>query len=82
MKALDPPVIDVEPAGRGVSTAQLHSTKFVTVPPLLLAPSRNAGYNSPVATVSQIIRVKVLFFGRLKEIVGRMEDSIEFSILP
>jgi sulfur-carrier protein len=30
-----------------------------------------------VATVSQTIRVKVLFFGRLKEIVGHAEDSIE-----
>jgi molybdopterin converting factor subunit 1 len=30
-----------------------------------------------VATVSQSTRLKVLFFGRLKEIVGRAEDSIE-----
>jgi molybdopterin converting factor subunit 1 len=29
-----------------------------------------------VATVAQIIRVKVLFFGRLKEILGHAEESI------
>lgn len=27
--------------------------------------------------VSQTIRVKVLFFGRLKELLGRAEDSVE-----
>ena len=30
-----------------------------------------------MATVSQTIRVKVLFFGRLKEIVGHAEESID-----
>jgi molybdopterin synthase sulfur carrier subunit len=30
-----------------------------------------------VAPVSQTIRVKVLFFGRLKEIVGHSEESID-----
>ncbi len=44
-----------------------------------LAPSRNAGYNSPVPPVSQTIRVKVLFFGRLKELTGRAEDAIDFA---
>jgi len=44
---------------------------------VLLAPSRNAGYNSLVPPVSQTIRVKVLFFGRLKELAGKGEDSIE-----
>lgn len=29
--------------------------------------------------VSQTIRVKVLFFGRLKEIVGHAEESLEFT---
>ncbi len=48
-----------------------------TPKPVPLAPLRNAGYNSPVASVSQTIRVKVLFFGRLKELAGRAEDSIE-----
>lgn len=44
---------------------------------MLLAPSRRAGYNSFVPSVSQSIRVKVLFFGRLKEIAGRAEEVIE-----
>jgi molybdopterin converting factor subunit 1 len=44
---------------------------------VLLAPSRRAGYNSFVPSVSQSIRVKVLFFGRLKEIAGRAEEVIE-----
>jgi molybdopterin converting factor subunit 1 len=30
-----------------------------------------------VAPVSQTIRVKVLFFGRLKELIGRAEDFAE-----
>ncbi|MGC2673252.1 MAG: MoaD/ThiS family protein [Candidatus Acidiferrum sp.] len=36
-----------------------------------------AGYNSLVTTPSQTARVKVLFFGRLKEIVGQAEDFVE-----
>jgi molybdopterin converting factor subunit 1 len=36
-----------------------------------------AGYNSVVTLSMQTARVKVLFFGRLKEIVGRAEDSVE-----
>jgi len=46
---------------------------------VLLAPSRRTGYNSPVPPVSQAIRVKVLFFGRLKELTGHAEDIAEFS---
>ncbi len=45
---------------------------------VLLAPSRRTGYNSPVPPVSQRIRVKVLFFGRLKELTGHAEDTAEF----
>jgi molybdopterin synthase sulfur carrier subunit len=45
--------------------------------PVLLAAHRAAGYNSPVPPVSQTIRVKVLFFGRLKELIGRNEESVE-----
>ena len=44
---------------------------------MLLAPPRTAGYNPRVPPVSQTIRVKVLFFGRLKELTGHVEDSIE-----
>jgi molybdopterin converting factor subunit 1 len=36
-----------------------------------------AGYNSVVSVSSQTVRVKVLFFGRLKEIVGLAEDTVE-----
>jgi molybdopterin synthase sulfur carrier subunit len=32
-----------------------------------------------MAAASETVRVKVLFFGRLKEIVGRAEDSIEVA---
>lgn len=32
-----------------------------------------------MAAVSGTVRVKVLFFGRLKEIVGRAEDSTEVA---
>jgi molybdopterin converting factor subunit 1 len=46
---------------------------------VLLAPSRRAGYNSFVPTASQSIRVKVLFFGRLKEVAGRAEDAVELA---
>ena len=42
-----------------------------------LAPRLPAGYNSLVLVTSQTVRVKVLFFGRLKEIAGRGEDSAE-----
>ncbi len=36
-----------------------------------------AGYNPFVSVSSQKARVKVLFFGQLKEIVGLAEDSVE-----
>jgi molybdopterin converting factor subunit 1 len=32
-----------------------------------------------VPTASATIRVKVLFFGRLKEILGRSEDSVDLA---
>lgn len=35
------------------------------------------GYNSAVPTVSKTISIKVLFFGRLREIIGRAEDSFD-----
>ena len=42
-----------------------------------MARYTSAGYNSLVSLPSQTARVKVLFFGRLKEIVGYAEDSVE-----
>ncbi len=47
--------------------------------PVLLASSPTARYNSPVPPVSQTIRVTVLFFGRLKELAGHAEHSVEFA---
>jgi molybdopterin converting factor subunit 1 len=42
-----------------------------------MARHLSAGYNSIVSLTSQTVRVKVLFFGRLREIVGHAEDSVE-----
>jgi molybdopterin converting factor subunit 1 len=42
-----------------------------------MARHLSAGYNSIVSLTSQTARVKVLFFGRLREIVGHAEDSVE-----
>ena len=44
-----------------------------------LVRQTSAGYNRVVPQVSQTIRVKVLFFGRLKEIVRLEEDFAELS---
>jgi sulfur-carrier protein len=48
-------------------------------PPMSLVPSPAAGYNSLVPLVSQTIRIKVLLFGRLKELTGHAEDSAEIA---
>ena len=45
----------------------------------LLAPLPRARYNPIVPILSQTVRVKVLFFGRLKDIVGHAEESLEFA---
>jgi molybdopterin converting factor subunit 1 len=42
-----------------------------------LAATGPTGYNFMVGNPA--IRVKVLFFGRLKEIVGRAEDSVDLA---
>jgi molybdopterin synthase sulfur carrier subunit len=52
---------------------------FWTPKPVPLASSPGGGYNSLVPSASQTVRVKVLFFGRLKEIVGRAEDSVDLA---
>jgi sulfur-carrier protein len=36
-------------------------------------------YNSLVPPVSQSVRLKVLFFGRLKDVVSHAEDSLDFA---
>src|SRR5713101_9092659 len=47
--------------------------------PLILASCARARYNSLVPSTSQTMRVKVLFFGRLKDIVGRAEDFADLA---
>ena len=47
--------------------------------PRPLAPSPRSRYNSLVPPVSQTVRVKVLFFGRLKDVVGQSEESLDFN---
>ncbi len=42
----------------------------------LAAPGRT-GYNSTVTQAAQTMRVRVLFFGRLKDIVGHAEDFVD-----
>jgi MoaE-MoaD fusion protein len=43
----------------------------------LVATWPGAGYNFSMPNAVPAIRVKVLFFGRLKEIAGRAEDSVD-----
>jgi sulfur-carrier protein len=47
--------------------------------PKPLADRRAAGYNSPVSIVTPSIQVKVLFFGRLKEVAGGAEELVELT---
>lgn len=45
-----------------------------------MLPSRRlprSRYNAHVPPVSQTVRVKVLFFGRLKDVVGQSEESLD-----
>ena len=44
-----------------------------------LAASCRSRYNSLVPPVSQTVRVKVLFFGRLKDVVGQPEESLDLN---
>jgi molybdopterin converting factor subunit 1 len=46
-------------------------------PAATLAALGDAGYNRYVPSASQTMRIKVLFFGRLKEIAGLSEESLE-----
>ena len=45
----------------------------------MLAEGCVGGYNSLMSTVTASIRVKVLFFGRLKEIAGQVEEFVEVT---
>src|SRR6202040_3461579 len=55
----------------------LHRRVGRALAPLALADRRAAGYNSPVSSVTPAIQVKVLFFGRLREVAGGAEESVE-----
>lgn len=44
-----------------------------------LAASAGSRYNSLVPPVSQTVRVTVLFFGRLKDVVGQTEQSLDLN---
>lgn len=44
-----------------------------------MAAFDGARYNSLVPSVSQTVRVKVLFFGRLKDVVGQSEESLDLG---
>jgi molybdopterin converting factor subunit 1 len=46
---------------------------------LPLAACSRSRYNSLVPPVSQTVRVKVLFFGRLKDVFGRSEESLDVN---
>jgi len=57
----------------------LRSASVLALTAQAIAPYLVAGYNSHVTISSKSARVKVLFFGRLKEIVGQAEESIEIA---
>jgi len=44
-----------------------------------LAASCRSRYNSLVPPVPQTVRVKVLFFGRLKDVVAQSEESLDLN---
>ena len=46
---------------------------------MTLVRLRGSRYNRGVATTAQTIRVKVLFFGRLKDVIGLAEEACEVA---
>lgn len=46
---------------------------------MILAHAESPRYNRAVAPATQTIPVTVLFFGRLKDIVGHAEESFELA---
>lgn len=63
------------PCLKGTNSASL--AELLAASAQAMAGHTCAGYNSGVSLSAQTARVKVLFFGRLKEIVGQAEDSVE-----
>ena len=46
---------------------------------LEVAAFRRSRYNSLVPLISQTVHVKVLFFGRLKDVAGQSEESLDVN---
>jgi molybdopterin converting factor subunit 1 len=44
-----------------------------------VAAFRRSRYNSRMPPVAKTVRVKVLFFGRLKDVIGQSEDSLDLN---
>ena len=44
-----------------------------------VAAFRLSRYNSLVPPVSQTVRVKILFFGRLKDVAGQPEETLDLN---
>lgn len=53
--------------------------RFAIPHPWSLAPLPRSRYNPAMPSVSQTVRVKVLFFGRLKDVVGQSEESLDLN---
>jgi sulfur-carrier protein len=51
----------------------------ITTRPTSLAATPLRGYNPSMSIAVKTIQVQVLFFGRLKEIVGRTNDSLNLA---
>ena len=55
----------------------VHTSHQSRVTNLRLAATPRSRYNFFMPLVSQTVRVKVLFFGRLKDVVGHAEEALE-----
>jgi molybdopterin converting factor subunit 1 len=82
MKNAKPP-IPLKPAWTQRARVNVRQTftSHSREPPITiwLAACSRSRYNSPVPPVSQTVRVKVLFFGRLKDVFGRSEESLDVN---
>jgi sulfur-carrier protein len=63
--------------GRLFTSPESPVTGHHSLPPV--AAFRRSRYNSFVPPVSQTVRVKVLFFGRLKDVIGQSEESLDLN---
>src|SRR6266849_5417039 len=67
------------PAGGVKSKEPVPPWEKLSVAAAPLAASCSTGYNLRIGNSAPAIRVKVLFFGRLKEIAGRSEDVLDLA---